>query len=759
VRSTNAVLTCTLVLLIAAACPAQDVTGNAKPLPIIPGSAGFGMDTPAGSGRHLTSASLIPGSPGSTVHQWHFDDGLPKEAKSVGAPALVARGEGKALRLDGKSALELPNPKGYAKPGSGFTVMAWARIDAPGGLVAWNRDEDESSWEFGPTASFGGKWRFYVCETKRNSAVATLRGHVSPDTWRHVAGVYHTDGTLRFYLNGNLVAKVKGKSLKGIKASRTAKLVVGKGIKGQIDDVMLFDRPLTDEQVLSFFARQHDAYFPTRTEVYRVTNLNDAGPGSLREGIATQERARVIVFETSGNLALKSLIGLGATNSYLTIAGETAPSPGITIKDHGFRVGGGCHDLLVRHLRIRTGDSTIFGRLRDGWTDVDGDGPGTVYSHPLAVTPQKAYGGGNRRSVWWNDKDLAEDPGKTTRVGLNKWDWDPAIKTDKKNVTRSAKGVLYVNVGEDPANGRLDYGKYKSSVCDPIPLTPGTRNVVLDHLTCTWAGDMNMQTQGSHVTIRNCLSAEALHSPKHPKGGHSRGLLVFAYGPHQGEYTTVVGNLFAFNMARNPTVSKGYMVLVANNFVSDVNVGIRLFDSSKMNSVTAAQANVIQRANSPFNARVTNQATPEKTKTYISPDNMVDGKTFKSVEDIWKQVVTNPFKAGTQPESCRVKTSPVTVPGLKLKPVEEVEQWVLSTAGARPADRDPVDLRIIENVKTGKGKLPIASQDEVGGWPELAENRRKLTLPANPNADDDGDGYTNLEEWLHAFAAEVERKK
>ena len=48
----------------------------------------------------------------------------------------------------------------------------------------------------------------------------------------------------------------------------------------------------------------------------------------------------------------------------------------------------------------------------------------------------------------------------------------------------------------------------------------------------------------------------------------------------------------------------------------------------------------------------------------------------------------------------------------------------------------------------------IASQADVGGWPELKENRRKLTIPDNPNAADDG--YTNLEERLHAFAADVE---
>jgi hypothetical protein len=47
------------------------------------------------------------------------------------------------------------------------------------------------------------------------------------------------------------------------------------------------------------------------------------------------------------------------------------------------------------------------------------------------------------------------------------------------------------------------------------------------------------------------------------------------------------------------------------------------------------------------------------------------------------------------------------------------------------------------------------SQEDVGGWPELAENRRELTLPDEPNSDDADDGYTNLEEWLHGFAMEV----
>ena len=747
-----------LVLLaltfLALSAPTQD-----QRLPIIPGAAGFGMNTPAGSGRHL-DVTPDPGLAKAVAAHWTFDDGAPEKDEITGDASLIERGDGHALRLSGKGTLNAAEPAGYVKPGAAFTIMAWVRLDAVGGMLAENRSDDGSAWELGTTASFGGKWRFYVINAEGEKRHATWSSALSSGRWRHMTGVYNDEGQVRLYLNGNRLHSGWNKTVKGVTATQSSNLQIGRGLKGQLDDVMLFNRGLSDEEVLAFFAQQHDDYFDTRSEVYRVTNLNDSGPGSLREGIVTQERARTVVFEVSGNIALKSPIGLGPNNSYLTVEGATAPSPGITIKDRGFRIGGGCHDVLFRHLRIRTGDTTIFGKLYEGWTDVDGDGPGTVYSHPLKVSPQKAYGSGNRRSVWYDDRDLTEDPGKTKNVGMNRWDWDPRVEKRKgREVRRSDKGVLYVNVGEDPSKGRLEYGKYKSSVIDPIPITSGTRNIVLDHLTCTWAGDMNMQTQGSHVTIRNCLSAEALHHPKHPKGGHSRGLLVFAYGPNQGEYTTVIGNLFAFNMARNPTVSKGYRVLVANNFVSDVNVGIKLFDSSGMNSVTAAQANVIQRANAPFLARVTNRKTPEKTKTYISPDNMVDGRTFESVEDIWQQVVTNPFKAGTQPKSARVTSSPVIVPGLKLKPVEEVKEWVLATAGARPADRDPADRRIIENVKTGRGRLPIASQEEVGGWPELAENRRRLTVPENPDADDDGDGYTNLEEWLHGFADKVEEGK
>ena len=99
-------------------------------------------------------------------------------------------------------------------------------------------------------------------------------------------------------------------------------------------------------------------------------------------------------------------------------------------------------------------------------------------------------------------------------------------------------------------------------------------------------------------------------------------------------------------------------------------------------------------------------------------------------------------------------------------PAEAYEK-ILDSCGATLPKRDAVDVRIVQQVRNGTGKL-INSQEEVGGWPNLR------SIPAPQDSDEDGmpdawetkhgfdpqsssdapkdkdqDGYTNVEEWLN----------
>jgi len=89
-------------------------------------------------------------------------------------------------------------------------------------------------------------------------------------------------------------------------------------------------------------------------QLIRVTTLAVDGPGSLKEAIGTHG-PRIVVFEVGGQIDLGDMT-LHVTEPFLTIAGQTAPSPGITlIRGKGVAIT--THDVVVQHLRIRTGDS------------------------------------------------------------------------------------------------------------------------------------------------------------------------------------------------------------------------------------------------------------------------------------------------------------------------------------------------------------------------------------------------------------------
>lgn len=93
-----------------------------------------------------------------------------------------------------------------------------------------------------------------------------------------------------------------------------------------------------------------------------VTNLNDSGPGSLREAVEA-EGPRTVVFDVSGRIVLRSRLIIKKQNSELTIAGQTAPGLGICLSN--FNLGMlGAHDVIIRYLRVRPGNTS--GMTLDG---------------------------------------------------------------------------------------------------------------------------------------------------------------------------------------------------------------------------------------------------------------------------------------------------------------------------------------------------------------------------------------------------------
>ena len=130
--------------------------------------------------------------------------------------------------------------------------------------------------------------------------------------------------------------------------------------------------------------------------IIRVTNLNPGGPGSFAEAV-TAKGPRIVVFEVGGIVDLgKNEIHI--REPYLTVAGQTAPSPGITFIRGEIDVN--THDVVVQNIRVRTGDA---GAPKKSGLELDGMSTGAgahdvIFDHNTVTwaTDENMSGSGQR---------------------------------------------------------------------------------------------------------------------------------------------------------------------------------------------------------------------------------------------------------------------------------------------------------------------------------------------------------------------------
>jgi pectate lyase len=88
-------------------------------------------------------------------------------------------------------------------------------------------------------------------------------------------------------------------------------------------------------------------------KVMTVTTLADHGPGSLRAAVEAKG-PRTVVFAVAGTIPLETPLRIREPR--ITIAGQSAPGGGITLRDHPLEVS--ADDVVIRYIRSRLGDES-----------------------------------------------------------------------------------------------------------------------------------------------------------------------------------------------------------------------------------------------------------------------------------------------------------------------------------------------------------------------------------------------------------------
>jgi pectate lyase len=293
---------------------------------------------------------------------------------------------------------------------------------------------------------------------------------------------------------------------------------------------------------------------------------------------------------------------------------------------------------------------------------------------------------------------------------------------------------------------------------------------VIDHVSASWSEDETVSTwYGAHdVTISWSIISEALNRSRHRKRTHSAGLLI----GDSSYNVSVHHNLLAHNDFRNPLISEGGTHDIVNNVI--YNWGVLPAEIVDLGANTFV--------NFVGNIFVIGPSTPPDSDILVivgEPRIYAEGNfVLQRPKVSFREWAL--FGPGVRPEATpsdeygsdtRFMTPPVTA-----LDAAQLFRVVLDQAGATAPQRDSADDRVVSEVLRRQGAI-IDSPSDVGGYPVLAAGQPftdsdhdgmpdvwewslglDLGDPADGSGDPDGDGYTNLEEYLHWIAEEGARE-
>ena len=262
-------------------------------------------------------------------------------------------------------------------------------------------------------------------------------------------------------------------------------------------------------------------------------------------------------------------------------------------------------------------------------------------------------------------------------------------------------------------------------------------NVLLDHCSIAWALDENVQMwgPGNHdYVVRDCIIGEGLSHSLHPKNMHSAGLII---GPNI-KNVLLQRNLFISNEYRNPIVSGGADAIVVNNLTYNPGFGaLQIYPRedygptlvSYIGNVIIAGKNTKKKL-SIFHKKGINSGT----KVYLR-DNQVTGTDALDTTEMptvppGKSAEASPF----------VQESPLPLDHLQIMPVGDVKESVLANAGARPKERDALDLRFIAEVRENTGSAKDHPTDDRLKAPTPAPKVTPAAARATPSLEKPASG-------------------